>query len=109
MSTPAKLSAAYLRSRIDAGDRIAEIARATGYGRETVLRHCRVHGIATHRVFGPRRKLPPTNEIIDRLRAGEKAAKIADEADVTPCAVTRALARSGLGLLNGQVFQLKDI
>lgn len=106
MSDGVKLSVADLRKRIDAGDRLAEIGRDTGYAASTISRHCRAAGIAVPRARGPRRKLPPTQKLIGLLEAGLTATQISTLYGVVPSAIHSALARDGYELRDAVVYRL---
>lgn len=103
MTAPAKLSAAYLRQQVDAGARISEIARATGYTRATVTRHLRVHDISIKRARGPRRTLPSAVDLIVALRTGTSAMDLAKTYGTTRSAIVQALGRAGFKLESGKV------
>ncbi|GHA28294.1 hypothetical protein GCM10007989_25430 [Devosia pacifica] len=59
MTAPARISRAYLRERIEAGDRPSDIARDLGVHPSTVCRHLRLHDI-------PYSSKPGAQRVLDR-------------------------------------------
>lgn len=103
------ISAAYIRCRFEEGARLSQVVRELNFSRETVVSHCRIHGIPLPTPqYGPGRKLPPTNEIVDRLRAGETATQIARQVGVTRSAVITKLQRAGYAYRAGQVSEISN-
>ena len=99
------LSARFLRDRVDAGATLAQLAVITGLSASTVRRHCLAHGIALAGRPGRRRKVPPDDEIIRRIEAGERPSDIAKSCGAHPSAVHLSLYRAGLRLDRGRIFK----
>jgi hypothetical protein len=101
------ISTAELRELAEAGETISAMARHFGCARNTIVNQCRCRGIALPPPkTGPKRKLPATEDILARLRAGESATTIADQHDVTRSAVIAALNRAGWHFVAGKLTRL---
>lgn len=104
------INASYIRKRFNEGARLSEVVRELDCARETVVSHYRIHGIPLPSTqYGPGRKLPPTSEIVDRLRAGETATEIAKKAGVTRSAVITNLQRAGYAYRAGTVSEIFNV
>lgn len=106
MTAPARIAKAYLRERIEAGDRPADIARALGVDQSTVRRHLKLHDIPYSSKTGPKRSLPSTAFLIERIQQGTPPTKLARAFGVGRAAVHLALLRDGYRLSGGQVHPI---
>jgi len=94
MAAPFRVSAEELRRRIEAGERIAEIARAEGVHSNTVSRAAKVAGIEVPLARGPRATLPPIERVIIELRGGETPTTLGRKYGTTHSAVVKFLQRN---------------
>lgn len=107
MAVHAPIAAAEQRQLlVDADLPITTVAAVFKVSAPTIRRHCRAHGIVVDRGPGPKSKLPPADEIVDRIRAGETATDIAKVSGVTRPAVVTKLARAGYALLGGTITKI---
>ena len=104
MSRPPKVSASGLRTMLDTGMRVGEIAAATGHVRSSIGNQLRAHGIDPKSRPGRPSKLPPLDVLIERLEAGERPSAIAKACSATPSAVHLALYAAGLRLDRGRIY-----
>lgn len=108
MAAHASIAASELRRLLlDAGLPITTVAAVLKVSPPTIRRHCRAHGIVVDRGPGPKSKLPPADEIVERVQAGETAADIAKASGVTRPAVITKLARAGYALLGGTITKIE--
>ena len=94
------------RLLIDAGLTVRATAAVLRVTPPTVRRHCRAHGIVLNRGPGPRSVLPPVDEIIRRIEAGETAQSIAASCGLQRPSVVSKLQRAGYRLHGGTVTKI---
>jgi hypothetical protein len=95
MST--KFTKSFLADRIAAGATQKDLASVTGLSLQQVNTLLTHHGLSCGRRGHPR-KLPPLEEIVRRIEAGEHPATIAAEAGVAVSAVHVTVKKNGLSV-----------